>query len=129
MLQGFTCHGCGLSLSEESEEPRRPCPECGSSVRVAAELVQDVMVAYEDWRIEGRHAGNSRWFFQERSESSYFHRDAEWHRLFRLIDRQNDRYAEVITRRTTGEILREVEEPLSSHRGHGSAKLRQPDRA
>jgi hypothetical protein len=38
------------------------------------------------------------------------------------FDRRNDRYLEHITPAYTREVLRHVEEPLSAHRGHGSAK-------
>ena len=39
----------------------------------------------------------------------------------RLIDRENDRYAEHIVDDTTRETIHRSEEPLSEHRGHGSA--------
>ena len=40
----------------------------------------------------------------------------------RIIDRQNDRYYERIVDPETGEVLREIDEPLSEHIGRGSAK-------
>lgn len=40
----------------------------------------------------------------------------------RLIDWGNDRYKEVVTDPETGIIVHHCEEPLSKHRGHGSAK-------
>lgn len=45
----------------------------------------------------------------------------------RLIDRENDRYKErVVTE--DGEVLRNVDEPLSAHHGRGSAKLKGPSK-
>jgi uncharacterized Zn finger protein (UPF0148 family) len=40
----------------------------------------------------------------------------------RTIDRENDIYKEKITDSETGEIICNVEEKLSSHTGHGTAK-------
>ncbi len=41
---------------------------------------------------------------------------------YRRIDRDNDRYDEVVIDPETGEIVYECHEPLSEHWGHGSAK-------
>jgi hypothetical protein len=41
---------------------------------------------------------------------------------YRRIDRDNDRYDEVVIDPETGEIVHESHEPLSEHWGHGSAK-------
>lgn len=42
---------------------------------------------------------------------------------YRHIDRRNDRYIERIATRD-GELIRDVDERLSEHIGHGSAKTR-----
>jgi hypothetical protein len=41
-------------------------------------------------------------------------------RVYRLVDRINDRYAEKVVR-SDGDVLSQSE-PLSRHRGHGSAR-------
>jgi hypothetical protein len=46
----------------------------------------------------------------------------QWNKVDRDIDRENDRYRETITDGKTGKVIRSVDEPLSSHRGRGSAK-------
>ena len=40
----------------------------------------------------------------------------------RVINRLDDRYFERVTDKRTGEVIREVNERLSNHTGHGSAK-------
>ena len=55
---------------------------------------------------------------------SFFHKDQEWHLVERRFDRILDKYDELITRRETGEVLRAISEPLSRHRGHGSASVK-----
>lgn len=41
----------------------------------------------------------------------------------REIDHDNDRYRELVVEEGTGIVLHEVEESLSEHFGHGSAKF------
>jgi hypothetical protein len=45
-----------------------------------------------------------------------------WMHLQRIIDRARNWYTEVVTDHETGEVVHRCEEPLSEHRGHGSAK-------
>ena len=59
-----------------------------------------------------------------------FYRDAqEWRRVERVIDREQNRYRERITRRGPGgeiEVVRDIDRPLSEHQGQGTAKHRRP---
>lgn len=56
------------------------------------------------------------------------HRDTgQWNKLTREIDRENNRYKEVIKNPDNGEILRHCEEPLTDHFGRGSAKPKSRD--
>jgi hypothetical protein len=48
----------------------------------------------------------------------------DWVEKERVIDRNNNRYTEVVKDKATGEILHQTEEPLSEHRGHGSDKFK-----
>jgi hypothetical protein len=40
----------------------------------------------------------------------------------RIIDRKNNNYKELVVNTDTGEVVRDVEQPLSEHTGRGSAK-------
>ena len=40
----------------------------------------------------------------------------------RIIDRKNNFYKELVVNTDTGELVRDVEQPLSEHTGYGSAK-------
>jgi len=56
-------------------------------------------------------------------EGDDLHRDfGRWMKLSRQIDRENDRYRETVVDPKTGRVVHECDEPLSEHRGHGSAK-------
>ncbi len=48
-----------------------------------------------------------------------------WNFLTRIIDRENDRYYELIKDGETDQIINETEEKLSDHQGHGSAKKKE----
>lgn len=43
-------------------------------------------------------------------------------RVQRLVNRRDDLYRETVTMIDTGETIHSIEEPLSAHQGHGSAK-------
>ena len=47
----------------------------------------------------------------------------DWVEKERLIDRNNDRYLEVVKEKATGRIIHRTEERLSEHKGRGSAKF------
>ncbi len=50
------------------------------------------------------------------------HRDTDTLRkIERIVDREKDWYSETVTDPETGEIVHRCEEPLSEHRGRGSA--------
>ena len=42
----------------------------------------------------------------------------------RFVDRQNDRYIEIVEDEDTGHLLHYCNETLSAHHGHGSAKYK-----
>ena len=43
-------------------------------------------------------------------------------RKFRVVDREHDHYLETVVDPSTGQTIHHVDEPLSKHTGHGSAK-------
>jgi uncharacterized Ntn-hydrolase superfamily protein len=67
-----------------------------------------------------------------KSKGKYAHESLRGHefnvagnlmRKERIIDRKNNFYKELVVNTDTGEIVRDVEQPLSDHTGHGSAKV------
>jgi hypothetical protein len=95
---------------------------------------QDVTVALTGIEIKsetGRLAANSRTRTGPRGRGKYDREVIAGHdysasgrmvKKDRLIDRVNDLYVEKVADADTGEVLREVEEPLSEHINRGSAK-------
>lgn len=70
---------------------------------------------------KGRRDGKKRPFIEGKWGDDLHRLSGVWNRLRRVIDRENDRYVEKIEA-PDGTVLRDVDEPLPEHRGHGSAK-------
>ena len=53
-----------------------------------------------------------------------YRKTGRWMHKVQIVDREQDRYFKEIVDPATGEVVRRCEEPLSEHRGHGTAKKR-----
>jgi hypothetical protein len=122
------CRGCGRFLPcdpSAAAEDREPCPDCRSTSRHTLLIhVEEIVPVRESVRLEGWTPGERKAFMEQlvgddlqRSTGRRMHKE-------RLIDRRNDRYREVIVDPETGNEIHRCEEPLSAHRGHGSAKFK-----
>jgi hypothetical protein len=58
-----------------------------------------------------------------------FNEDGHLMSKVRILDRKEDYYKELVINTDTGNIDRDVEQPLSEHTGRGSAKSRRVDQA
>ena len=125
--QRATCLSCGAVFDESPQtavKDRKPCPDCGSRDRLfKVELAATVSVrstlgakAYE----EGRRQP----FLEYKGGDSFFRKAAKWVTRIMRIDRRGDRYREHVYDPQSGETIHYCDEPLSEHRGHGSAKKR-----
>ena len=124
-----TCEECGTLLDEDQSTPtesRKPCPKCGSLNRHVNIQVHDTANLREKIRMKGRdEAGKP---FIEQVHGDDLHRKSgKWMKLRRIIDRTKGWYHELVIDPETGETVHECQEPLSQHRGHGSAKRSQND--
>lgn len=122
-----SCSDCGAPLSDDarSKSPGDPCPNCGSLARTFATGIAESITAHDLLDIKHRdperpskdklrtHVITG----QEISKAS-----GRWMDKVRVIDKNNDYYRERVADAETGEVLRDVEEPLKAHFGRGSAK-------
>jgi hypothetical protein len=69
----------------------------------------------------GARKGNKK-FEREALIGNEFSSVGHMMRKERIIDRKNDRYTETVINEDTGEVVRQIDEPLSQHKGRGSAK-------
>jgi hypothetical protein len=129
-LQSVKCGNCGKLLDEERTimvESRRPCPECGSKTRAFDVAVNGILPMHRKLNLKGRH-GNKREPFIEQTVGDDLHRrTGRWMKLQRVIDRLNNWYREIVQDPESGQIVHESNEPLTAHRGHGSAETQKKD--
>jgi hypothetical protein len=119
------CGKCKLALDEDPSirpDQRIPCPSCGSTARDFQVSISAGLVMRSKLRMKAKHPGANKAFVEEISGDDLHRETNKWMKLSRVYDRQNDRYEEVITDPVTGEVVHKCIEPLSEHRGHGSAK-------
>jgi hypothetical protein len=67
---------------------------------------------------------NGKWVSEIHSGDELCVAQDKWMNKNRVIDKKNDQYRETVRDPQTGEIVHHCDEPLSLHRGHGSAKLK-----
>jgi hypothetical protein len=121
VIEATECLKCGAVLLDEQNGKRDPCPICSGKSRRVSEHCEEELAFYDQYRAKGKHHGKGRPFFEEKCGADFCFKDQIWYHLVRIVDRENDLYREEITDLQTGKVIRSVFEPLSAHRGHGSA--------
>jgi hypothetical protein len=122
-----SCRECGAPIDEDLNAPdrtRAPCSQCGSTVRAFGEHLTFGLVAadYRKRHIKRRRGSKGRPHKEEIDGVELQHSTGRLIHLTRTMDRANDWYSEKVVDLRTGEVVRQCEEPLSAHRGRGSAK-------
>ncbi|MFA4906713.1 MAG: zinc ribbon domain-containing protein [archaeon] len=120
------CKDCGLLLDENPGakiEDRKPCPGCGSSTRSIYMSIEDRVVVSDSISSKLKSPGIKKPVIETISGSELYKRENILVNKERIIDRKHNRYHEKVVDPKTGEIIHEVEEPLSDHRKHGNAKF------
>lgn len=120
-----SCAQCGRVITEGATEPikaRRPCPSCGSTTRNIKVLAQDGAILREKLGMKARRPGRSRPYFEAVCGADLHRKTGRWMHKSRIIDRENDLYQELVVDPGTGNVVHECREPLSAHRGHGTAR-------
>jgi hypothetical protein len=103
-------------------EKRLPCPQCGSFTRWIHVTCSDTLRLHSKLNLKARHSGEKRPFMEQTVGDDFHRKSGRWMALYRLIDRVKYWYHERITDAATGNVVHECSEPLTNHRGHGSAK-------
>lgn len=119
----MSCADCGALLAQDSVDP---CA-CGSTRRDLG-ITPITAVAHAEAHVRGTTKSDERVLAGGRTrravESRFgddFHRDdATWWGFAYTVDRKNGRYRERLTT-PDGEVVLDVDEPLSEHRRHGAA--------
>ena len=121
------CKDCGEQLPQEfvTIKEKEDCPNCGSRSRnIELDLIGTFNV---NDSVKGKKKNpnfnskrNPRYEFFQGDDFSYS--DQKWMKKTRVIDKDNDKYFEVVVDPDTNEQVYLCEEPLSKHTGRGSDK-------
>lgn len=117
------CYACETLRSEDENALfKEPCPKCGHTMTVSYPPGQEFKLVAGGFRITARPPEGGKWFFDQRIYHSHYKKDDEHHVVQRHVDRDRNKYFERIINKETGEVVREVAEPLTEHTGRGCAK-------
>lgn len=127
--QTVWCGKCGKQLDESPRVPlaeRIHCPNSGSKNRKFGVEINAVAEVKAGMRAKARSGqagkpGGKPWL-TTLSEPSWSRDRKKWVHRQKTENRRDDRYTEVVWDPDTGEIVHQCDEPLSAHRGHGSAR-------
>ena len=99
VTQAMKCQNCGEILEEPfdlSVEGRGPCPKCGSRARHFEVTVSETLTTHEHIGIKSRHGSSGKPFLESKFGDSLHHKTGEWMSREMTVDRENDRYKEII---------------------------------
>jgi len=119
-----TCNNCGKLHDPSAVDlvmagTRVPCTRCGSEAVKVDVHVTDTITMRDSLDLKAKRPGMKRPFIEQRVGHEQRRDSGRWSKIRRVIDRENDRYIEHITD-DDGNVVRDVDVPLSEHRGHGS---------
>jgi len=124
-----TCLTCGLELADREVGNDNSCPRCGGNGRKIMASCRDTLVMHDSL---GTTLKRPSLPSAKKLRAQSFDGVVPSHKYGKLvrkhwyIDKDKDEYFERVTDIATGETLHECIEPLSKHRGHGTAKPKEP---
>jgi predicted RNA-binding Zn-ribbon protein involved in translation (DUF1610 family) len=123
------CASCDALIEEETDtkpENRKPCPRCGSTIRKFGVETAGSVPLHDSLKYALKSCASVKIVAEGMGGDDLHRKSGKWMQKERLIDHENDQYKEVVIDPATGEVVHRCEEPLSRHRGHGSAKPNAP---
>ena len=121
------CAKCLAVLKDPPDVPvaeRRPCAHCGSTARLFEVDIVENIEMHDSMSMKARRGSTGRPFLEAKAGANLHRTSGNWMHRDLVIDRDNDRYVERIVDSKTAAVIHECKEPLSRHRGHGTAKRR-----
>ena len=118
------CTDCGALIDTATDTPenRTPCTACGKIRRTFNMFIEEKIILRDGLGMKAKRPGESRPYVEDKAMPSFSHRLGKHVLREQVIDRDNNRYFEKVSDYESGEIIHHSEEPLSEHRGHGTAK-------
>lgn len=121
-----SCSTCQVDLTGQS--PGMPCPKCGARVRTYHKTLGGFADGHGGLHVKVRDRLTRKIVARVKVVTEVFKLDNVLTDVMRVVNRRENEYHERITRHDTGEVRREVHEPLDRHRGHGDASKKKPKR-
>jgi phage FluMu protein Com len=123
--QSVHCAKCNALIDEPPKtkpQDRKPCPACGSTARLFKKKLEATLSFHDSVRMKLTNAATGKTTLEQFSGDDLHRKSGKWMMKQRVIDREKDKYKEVVTDPETGKVVRHCEEPLTKHTGRGSAK-------
>ena len=98
------------------------CRRCADREPVVDVYDDEKGSVHEDAALKAKRPGEREPFLELKSGESLEYRTGTWRSRVQRVDPDNDQYDKIVTDQETGEIIHECHEPLSQHKGRGSAK-------
>ena len=120
----YICKNCGNVLKENDMK----CDHCGSVERNIDMYIQETISGCEkriDMKVQNKE---ERLGHKHKEVDQLVIKTEKYHDVDRMVtrtireNRRDDIYSEFITDLETGYVYKDAVEPLSEHKGHGSAK-------
>jgi len=118
VMEEIYCKDCGQKLTREN----KICPNCGSKNKVYEIKVEEKIELHDQIKGKVKRRGFRRSIKEFKVGDDLHRKSGKWHHREMDIDRENNQYKEVVKDKITGKIIHKCKEPLSKHKGHGSAK-------
>ena len=118
MKARYYCKDCEEKLSEDD----KVCPNCGSKKRHIKLNIEEKIELHNQIKGEVKEKGIKKPVKEFKVGDDLHRKSGKWYHIERHINRKDNYYKEIVKDKTTGKIIHNCEEPLSKHRGHGSAK-------
>jgi hypothetical protein len=84
--------------------------------------IVDTLEFHASLGYKAKGQGKGKPYIEGKVGDDLYRNTGKWMHLQRIIDRTRNWYEEVVTDPETGNVTHRCEEPLSEHRGHGSAR-------
>ena len=115
------CPDCGYNhcVHDGKRSGYARCTNCNSATRHFIGVVEETVLigsSYEMRVHDPNLSRGNRPRLEIKSGEDWWRDGAKFVDVYRMIDRENDRYREFIRDPETGEVLRDCDEPLSEHR-------------
>lgn len=117
-MRAVMCGDCGAAV----DEAKAGACSCGSTSRIYDVTLTESIDLYDGLRAKARHGGTGKPYLEVKVREEVFRKKGSRVLRSMRIDRDNDRYSEVVTDQQSGATVHRCEEPLRAHIGHGAVK-------